>query len=175
MTQNKTIKRHFQVSFIDSWVSDSRCLAAQATAFVLAFHFSAIKMTTRHCSGGWLRYPFSMRRSTLISPHLCHFVVLHSSDVYRLVVTYHRPLLSHFLISPPRLSFVLRLQLHAVPPEHQVLACWCQSRSPSWHGTCIDWHRTPAPPWPVPRLLGTLETLYPNLGRPQLLAKENNR
>lgn len=113
-----------------------------------------------------------MQRSTLISsPSL---VALHSSDIYRPTATFHHPLFSHFLVSPPQLSFVLRPRLHAVPPEHQVLACWCQSRSPSWHGTCIDWHRTPAPLWPVPRPLGTPETPYPNSGPPQLLKREMN-
>lgn len=111
-----------------------------------------------------------MQRSTLIPSQ--SLFVLRSSDIFRLMATFI--ILSHFLVSWPRLSFVLRLPLHAVPPEHQVLECWCQSRSPSWHGTCIDWHRTPALLWPVPRPLGTLETLYPNSGPPQLLEKENH-
>lgn len=159
--------------FIDSWVSDGHCLAIQTTAFVLTFHFFATKTRPgqRGTVARWLRFPLFSCKYPL-SSHLCHFI--HSSDIYRLAATFHHPLFSHFLVSPPRLSFVFRLRLHAVPPEHQVLACWCQSRSPSWHGTCIDWHRTPAPPWPVPRPLGTLGTLYPNSGLPQLLERETN-
>lgn len=81
----------------------------------------------------------------------------------------HFIILPHFLVPLLRPSFVFRPQPPAVPPEHQLMDYWCQSRSPSWHGTCIDWHRTPAPLWPVAKPLGTLENLYPSLGPNQLL------
>lgn len=148
--------------FIDSWVSDGHRLARQAKAFVLAFHFSAVKnmsWAARHC-----RFPrFSCKDP--LSSRLCHLLLF--APAIRLVILCS--LTSSFLHVD--FLFVLRLPLHAVPLEHLVLACWCQSRSPSWRGTCIDWHRTPAPLWPVPRPLDTLETLYPNSGPHQLLEK----
>lgn len=158
--------------FIDSWVSDGHFFAIQATAFVLTFHFSAIKSmsrTARHCSSVVKISPVLMQRSTPVSSLS---LVLHSSSIYYLAATFHHPSL-HFLISSPQLSFVLRLQLHAAPPECQTSACWCQSRSPSLHGTCRGWHRTLAPLWPVPGPPGTLETPYPNSGPPQLLKKRH--
>lgn len=78
------------MSFIDSWVSDGHWLAIQTTAFVLTFHFSAIK--THHGQRGtaarWLRFPQVSCKGPLSSLSLC---VLHSSDIYRLTATFHHP------------------------------------------------------------------------------------
>lgn len=143
-----------------------------ATALVLTLNFSPIKTCPeqRGTVAGWLIFPLFSCEDPL-SSHLCHLLflipVISKDRMLHLIIL----LFSHFLTSPTRLSFVLRLRLHAVPPEHQILACWCQSRSPSWHGTCIDWHRTPVLLWPVPKPPGTLETLYPNSGPLQLLKK----
>lgn len=148
--------------------------AAQTTAFVLTFHSSAVKTCPGQrgtAASRWLRFP---RFHAKIHSHPIADAFSSSFQWYRQTDGF---IVSSFLtssFSPPRLSFVLRLRLLAAPPEHQVLECWCQSRSPSWHGTCIDWHRTPALLWPVPKLLGTLETLYPNSGPPRLLEKHSH-
>lgn len=117
--------------------------------------------TTRHCSMA-VKSSHVSCKDTLLCLH-CHF--LFSFPVIFTKATFHYP------SSVPQLSFVLRPRLHAALPEQRVWQRWCQSRSPSWRGTCIGWHRTPALLWPVPRPPSTLRTLYPNSGPPQLLGK----
>lgn len=108
-----------------------------------------------------------MLRSTLISLLLLFFPGTSTHWLLHFIVLFL--LTSISFPFPLLLTFVLRLRLHVAPPECQVLTCWCQSTSPSWHGPCTGWRRTPAPLWPVSRPPDTLEILYPNSGPPQLL------
>ena len=118
-------------------------------------------------SSVFMQRPLSCLSHLLSFSFSCHFIPAIWTGCY-----ISSSFLSHFLDSPSLISHLLRLPLLEVPLECQaVMPHWCRSMSPSWHVTCICWHRNPAPLWPDSGPPGTPGTPCSNPGPPQLEEK----